>query len=68
VQRFGYAGGCRRWAEDLGSKNGTLRGRPITRREKLADGDAIALGGVVFVFRTPSADRSTRTWKKPKRL
>ena len=55
--------------EDLGSKNGTsLRGRSITRREKLADGDAIALGGVVLVFRTPSGDRSTRTWKKPKRL
>ena len=57
------------YIEDLGSKNGTsLRGRSITRREKLANGDAIALGGVLLVFRTPSGDRSTRTWKKPKRL
>ena len=58
------------WAyiEDLGSKNGTsLRGRSITRREQLTDGDAISLGGVLLVFRTPSGDRSTRTWKKPKR-
>ena len=55
--------------EDLGSKNGTsLRGRAITRREELADGDAIALGGVVLVFRAQSGDRSTRTWQKPKRL
>ena len=57
------------YIEDLGSKNGTqLRGRSIARRYKLADGDAISLGGVVLIFRTPSGDRSTRTWKKPKRL
>jgi DNA-binding winged helix-turn-helix (wHTH) protein len=53
------------YIEDLGSKNGTfLRGRSITRPERLVDGDAIALGGVNLVFRTPWGDRSTRTWKK----
>jgi hypothetical protein len=57
------------YLEDLGSKNGTfLRGRSVDRREKLADGDAIALGAVALVFRAPSPDRSTRTWKKAKRL
>lgn len=51
--------------EDLGSKNGTfVRGRSIARREKLVDGDPIALGGVGLVFRTPLGNRSTRTWKK----
>ena len=60
--------GANAYIEDLGSKNGTfLRGRSIKRREKLVDGDAIALGGVDLVFRTPSGDRSTRTWKKAKR-
>ena len=59
--------GANAYIEDLGSKNGTfLRGRSITRREKLADGDSIALGSVNLVFRTPSGDRSTRTWKKAK--
>jgi DNA-binding winged helix-turn-helix (wHTH) protein len=61
--------GTSAYLEDLGSKNGTfLRRRSIKHREKLADGDAIALGDVRLVFRTPSADRSTRTWKKAKRL
>jgi DNA-binding winged helix-turn-helix (wHTH) protein len=61
--------GANAYIEDLGSKNGTfLRGRSIKRREKLVDGDAVALGGVGLVFRTPSGDRSTRTWKKAKRL
>ena len=61
--------GTTAYLEDLGSKNGTfLKGRSIKRREKLADGDAIALGSVALVFRTPSGDRSTRTWKKAKRL
>ena len=55
--------------EDLGSKNGTfLRGRAIARRERLSDGDTIAFGNVGLVFRTPSGERSTRTWRKPKRL
>jgi pSer/pThr/pTyr-binding forkhead associated (FHA) protein len=58
----------RAYIEDLGSKNGTfLRGRAITRREKVVDGDAIALGGVGLVFRTPWGDRPTRTWKGRKR-
>jgi DNA-binding winged helix-turn-helix (wHTH) protein len=56
------------YLEDLGSKNGTfLRGRSVDRREKLADGDAIALGGVALVFRAPSPDRSTRTWKRSRK-
>ena len=60
--------GADAYIEDLGSKIGTfLRGRSIKRREKLVDGDAIALGGVDLVFRTPSGDRSTRTWKNAKR-
>jgi pSer/pThr/pTyr-binding forkhead associated (FHA) protein len=60
--------GTTAYPEDLGSKNGTfLRGRSIKRRETLADGDAIALGSIGFVFRTPSGDRTTRTWKKAKR-
>lgn len=60
--------GATAYIEDLGSKNGTfLRGRSIKRREKLADGDAIALGGVALVFRAPSPDRSTRTWKRSRK-
>jgi DNA-binding winged helix-turn-helix (wHTH) protein len=48
--RITVAGGDA-YIEDLGSKNGTqLRGRSITRRERLADGDAISLGGVVLHF------------------
>lgn len=53
------------YLEDLGSKNGTfLRGRSVDGRAKLADGDAIALGGVALIFRAPSPDRSTRTLKR----
>jgi DNA-binding winged helix-turn-helix (wHTH) protein len=53
------------YLEDLGSKNGTfLRGRSVDGREKLADGDAIALGGVALIFRAPPSDRSTRTLKR----
>jgi DNA-binding winged helix-turn-helix (wHTH) protein len=60
--------GVNAYIEDLGSKNGTfVRGRAIRRREKLVDGDAVALGGVRLVFRTPAGDRSTRTWKKGRR-
>jgi pSer/pThr/pTyr-binding forkhead associated (FHA) protein len=54
--------------EDLGSKNGTfLRGRSVAGREKLADGDAIALGSVALIFRAPAPDRSTRTWKRSRK-
>jgi DNA-binding winged helix-turn-helix (wHTH) protein len=61
--------GASAYLEDLGSKNGTfLRGRSVSGRETLADGDTIKLGAVAFVFRAPASDRSTRTWKKAKRL
>jgi DNA-binding winged helix-turn-helix (wHTH) protein len=60
--------GTSAYLEDLGSKNGTfLRGRSVSGRETLADGDTIKLGAVAFVFRGPASDRSTRTWKKGKR-
>ena len=60
--------GTNAYLEDLGSKNGTfLRGRSVSGRETLADGDTIKLGAVAFVFRAPASDRSTRTWKKGKR-
>jgi DNA-binding winged helix-turn-helix (wHTH) protein len=50
--------------EDLGSKNGTfLRGRRVSQRESLVDGDTIGLGSVVLTFRAAPRDRSTRTWK-----
>lgn len=56
------------YLEDLGSKNGTfLRGRSVDGREQLADGDAIALGGVALIFRAPAPDRSTRTWKRSRK-
>ena len=59
--------GTSAYLEDLGSKNGTfLRGRSVSGRETLADGDTIKLGAVAFVFRAPASDRSTRTWKKGK--
>ena len=56
------------YLEDLGSKNGTfLRGRSVDGREQLADGDAIALGSVALIFRAPSPNRSTRTWKRSRK-
>jgi DNA-binding winged helix-turn-helix (wHTH) protein len=46
--------------EDLGSQNGTyLRGKRITGRATLADGDEVRLGPVSIVFRRVSADGST---------
>jgi len=60
--------GASAYLEDLGSKNGTfLRGRSVSGRETLADGDTIKLGAVAFVFRAPASDRSTRTWKRSRK-
>jgi DNA-binding winged helix-turn-helix (wHTH) protein len=48
--------------EDLGSKNGTfVRGRRISGRVELRDGDEVCLGTVLLVFERPSAPRSTET-------
>jgi DNA-binding winged helix-turn-helix (wHTH) protein len=48
--------------EDLGSKNGTyLHGRQLVAPVELADGDEIAMGAAVFVFRGPAALASTKT-------
>ena len=53
--------------EDLGSRNGTyLRGERITSPRQLADGDAIGLGSVVVIFRTSSAEASTRSQILPR--
>ena len=46
--------------EDLGSKNGTLlRGKRITRAERLADKDPIAIGPASLVFRVFKHTEST---------
>ncbi len=48
--------------EDLASKNGTfLNGRDAVGVAPLADGDRVALGRTVFVFRAGGAEDRTRT-------
>ena len=48
--------------EDLGSTHGTfLRGRLLTDRTELADGDEICIGPAVLVFRTSSGNSTTET-------
>lgn len=48
--------------EDLGSRNGTLRGSETVRgRVPLADGDEIRMGTVVLVYRTGSTETSTQS-------
>lgn len=48
--------------EDLGSKNGTMRGAErVTKAIALRDADRIQIAGVVLVFRASSATESTRT-------
>jgi pSer/pThr/pTyr-binding forkhead associated (FHA) protein len=48
--------------EDLGSKNGTTVGMtPARSMVPLRDGDRIAFGSVVGVYRTSSAGMSTET-------
>ncbi len=42
--------------EDLGSRNGTrLNGKPIAKREKLAPGDRIQIGGAILTYETDEA-------------
>ena len=48
--------------EDLGSKNGTMRGRErVTKAVTLRDADRIQIAGVVLVFRASTRDASTDT-------
>jgi DNA-binding winged helix-turn-helix (wHTH) protein len=48
--------------EDLGSKNGTfVNGQDAVGIAALADGDRVALGRTVFVFRAGGAEDRTRT-------
>jgi DNA-binding winged helix-turn-helix (wHTH) protein len=48
--------------EDLGSKNGTMRGRErVTTAVTLCDADRIQIAGVVLVFRASTAGASTDT-------
>lgn len=48
--------------EDLGSRNGTLRGAEAVRgRVTLVDGDEIRMGTVVLVYRTGSTEISTQS-------
>jgi len=48
--------------EDLGSKNGTtVGGVPVRVPQRLADGDAIAVGSISILFRFVKPDTSTDT-------
>jgi DNA-binding winged helix-turn-helix (wHTH) protein len=48
--------------EDLGSKNGTtVDDQPVTDTVRLGDGDRIAVGPIVIVFRATSSGMSTET-------
>ena len=52
--------------EDLGSKNGTMRGSErVTTPVTLRDADRIQIASVVLVFRTFTARGSTRTDRRP---
>jgi DNA-binding winged helix-turn-helix (wHTH) protein len=52
--------------EDLGSKNGTLRGREaVTRPIELRDGDRFRIGGIDLLFRTVLASDDTKTEPRP---
>lgn len=53
--------GAEAFLEDLGSRNGTLRGsEPVRQRVALADGDELRLGNVLLVYRTGSTESSTQ--------
>jgi DNA-binding winged helix-turn-helix (wHTH) protein len=50
------------WLEDLGSKNGTtVGGERVRAAVALSDGDRVAFGSLVGVYRTSSAGVSTET-------
>jgi DNA-binding winged helix-turn-helix (wHTH) protein len=51
--------------EDLQSRNGTfVRGRPVDRPTRLADGDEVAFGPEVLVFCSTSASTTTRAVRR----
>jgi len=53
--------GSAAFLEDLGSRNGTLRGsETVQGRVALADGDELRLGNVLLVYRTGSTETSTQ--------
>ena len=54
--------GARAVLEDLGSKNGTfLRGERLLAPAELADGDEIAVGTALLLFRAADGDATTET-------
>ena len=54
--------GARAVLEDLGSKNGTfLRGQRLLAPAELADGDEIAVGTALLLFRAAHGDSTTET-------
>jgi hypothetical protein len=54
--------------EDLESRNGTfVRGRPVKKATRLADGDEVGFGPEITTFCAPSPSTSTRAAKKRRR-
>jgi DNA-binding winged helix-turn-helix (wHTH) protein len=52
--------------EDLGSKNGTyVNDRPVTAPTRVADGDQVRLGSLLFTFRFAPPSASTETQSVP---
>lgn len=48
--------------EDLGSKNGTyVNDRPLNAQVRLADGDQVRIGSLLFTFRVSAGTESTET-------
>ena len=56
------------YLEDLGSRNGTVRGgETLQGRVVLSDGDEIRLGTVLLVYRAGSTEASTQGSPAPPR-